>query len=107
MLRDPTARWAGLKSIFSIDGMGKLDEPEALFRESLHARRRVLGADHIKTAISMTNLGKVLVDQGKAQEAEPLFRGALEIFSKQFPEGHFRTTETTGYLDACLSELKE
>lgn len=60
----------------------KLDEAEALCREVLATRTRVLAPQHPDTLGSMLNLGNVLVTRGKAEEAEPLFCTALEGYER-------------------------
>lgn len=45
---------------------------------TLEIQRRVLGADHPETIISVANLGTVFGNWGKYSDAEPLLRGAYE-----------------------------
>jgi hypothetical protein len=56
---------------------GKLGEAEPLLRETLEARRTILGAQHPRTLTSMSNLAALLHAQGKLVESEALYREAL------------------------------
>ena len=47
-------------------------------REALERTRRVLGDDHPETLIAVNNLGSLLQEQGKLDEAEAYYREALE-----------------------------
>ncbi len=58
----------------ALEGQGKAAEAEALHRQALAAKRRVLGDEHPNTLVSINRLGAVLLQQGKAIEAEPLLR---------------------------------
>ncbi len=51
---------------------GKLEEAEPYFREALAAQRRKLGDEHSDTQISINNLGRLLKELGKLEEAEIL-----------------------------------
>ena len=49
---------------------GRLEEAEALHRQTLETRRRVLGDDHPDMLRSMYNLANVYDSQGRYEEAE-------------------------------------
>ena len=40
-------------------------------------KRRILGDEHPETLLSINNMAKMLHEQGRMTEAEPLFREAL------------------------------
>ena len=48
-----------------------------LYREGLAMRRRLLGAEHPEVAMSLANLGCVLLDLGRYDEAERLIQQLL------------------------------
>jgi tetratricopeptide (TPR) repeat protein len=58
--------------------LGQDAEAEALMREALANKRRLLGADHPSTLISLSNLAVFLIQHGKAAEAEPMCLESLE-----------------------------
>lgn len=51
---------------------GKLDEAEAVLRQTLRTLEERLGVDHPDVAIPMSLLGQVLMERGRAKEALPL-----------------------------------
>jgi len=68
----------------------RLEEAEALGKETLNAQHRVK-ADPYGTARTQLSLGRVLVENGKPDEAEPLLQESLKFFrgdvsSKSRPE---------------------
>ena len=74
---------------------------ELLLRKALARRQRENGARHPETAIAMTNLGNVLLPQGKLLEAERLQRVALPILEAALGQDHPRT----GIVCANLAEV--
>jgi tetratricopeptide (TPR) repeat protein len=81
-----------------LDTQGKYDEAEPLYQQSLAINRKVraihlaasscnhsckvLGEEHPHVATSLYNLAGLLKDQGKYDEAEPLYRRSLAIRRK-------------------------
>ena len=68
--------------------VGRLDDAEALFEESLAMRRRILPQDHPHLAGSLNNLGLIEEERGRQQEAALLFKEALELAAAKAPQGH-------------------
>lgn len=60
-----------------LQGLGKLDQAEAMFREAADLQRKVLGPDDPGTLTSLNNLALSLQMQGRAAEAEPYLRDVL------------------------------
>ena len=58
---------------------GKLEVAEALYREVLASRQRVLGPDHPSTLNSKNNLANCLDDQGKLQSSKVQVTPMLSI----------------------------
>jgi Tfp pilus assembly protein PilF len=56
-----------------LSSQGKYEEAEAMERQALEAREKVLGRDHPDTLTSVSNLGLVLSHQGKYDEAESIY----------------------------------
>ena len=48
-----------------------------MYRQALRDREKVQGPEHPDTITSVNNLGLVLSDQGKYEEAEAMYRRAL------------------------------
>jgi len=63
---------------------GKLDEAEALAKETLAVRLRVMPEGHEGTGRTLLYLGKVLVEKGKLDEAEPRLKEALALFRQYY-----------------------
>jgi len=72
---------AGTKNDIAITlhRLGDYRGAEALYREALTSARQTLGPDHPSLATNLTNLGKVLMDQGLFLEAEPYLLRAVEL----------------------------
>ena len=85
------------------DARGRHSEAEALLRQVLARRRRVLGTEHPRVLGAMNDLGLMLSHQGKHVEAEPLLRECLEIRKAALPEGDWRTADTMSVLGVSLA----
>lgn len=78
-------------------------EAETLFRQTLAARRRLLGDRHPDTLDSMHYLGDVLHRQGKAEEAETLNRQTFALKRRVFGDEHLSTLKTMNNLGVVLT----
>ena len=83
---------------------GAAREAEALCREALALRGRVLPDSHPMVAGVLQVLGLSLVDQGRAGEAEPLLRESLELRRRALPAGHWLIASSEGILGDCLAK---
>ena len=72
-----------------LHGLGRWIEAEELYRSSLDAVERIYGADHPAIADHMTNLGKVLIDQGRFRDAQPVLDRAVELTRAHREPTHF------------------
>ena len=70
--------------------------------EMLAKQRETLGATHPDTLQSMNNLARLLQDQGKLSEAEPLFRDALRLRRETLGETHPDTLQSMTNLARLL-----
>jgi serine/threonine protein kinase/uncharacterized protein HemY len=57
---------------------------EKMTRESIALHRKYRGDHHPQTGRALSQLGSLLADQGKLDEAEPLLRESLAIFERNF-----------------------
>jgi len=57
--------------------IGQYTNAEAMFRQALALRMKVLGNEHPDVASSLNDVANALREQGRFPEAEPLFRAAL------------------------------
>jgi tetratricopeptide (TPR) repeat protein len=87
-----------LKSINNLGlvlhNQGKYGEAEAMYRQALEARQRILGCEHPHTLDSVSDVnefGNVLSKQGKYEEAEAMYRWAAEGCEKVFGCEHLDT----------------
>lgn len=62
-----------------LDGLGRYDESEAIYRRALVVFEESFGPVHYEVAQTLHNLGAVLVATGNYQEAEENYRRALAI----------------------------
>jgi tetratricopeptide (TPR) repeat protein len=62
-----------------LDGLGRYDESEAIYRRALAVFEKFFGPVHYEVAATLHNLGVVLVAQGNHKEAEENYRRALAI----------------------------
>ena len=67
---------------------GNLEEAEQLGVQVLDMRKKVLGAEHPDTLISMANLAKTYFDQGNLKKAEQLEVQVLDMRKKVLETGH-------------------
>lgn len=71
--------------------LGMLQFAEGPQRAALETRRTALGADHVDTLDSMTQMGTLLRAQGKLADAEPYFVDALKGLRQTAGEDDART----------------
>jgi tetratricopeptide (TPR) repeat protein len=71
-----------------LDGQGKYDEAEALYRRALAGFERTLGPDHDEVAVSCNNLAALHHARGDCVEAERPYRRALAIKETRFGLDH-------------------
>lgn len=62
-----------------LDGLGRYDESETIYRRALAVFEKSLGPVHYEVAATLHNLGAVLVAQENYKEAEEHYRRALAI----------------------------
>ena len=90
--------------------MGQYDAALPLMRSALATRRRVLGEDHPDTLQSISDMGSLLVSQGKPGDAESYVREALERRRRVLGEEHpdtVRSIEDMGSLLEHQGKLGE
>src|SRR5207244_4272003 len=80
------------------EGLEKLNEALAIFRNAL-------GADHPDTASSYNNLAACLQDLGQPARALPLHERALAIRRKARGEDHPDTAQSYNNVGSCLEAL--
>lgn len=102
--RHPTT----LKTLFNLAvlsaGKGANDEAESLYGELLSAQR-LMRSPLGEVASTLASLGKLLVDSGKPDRAEPHLREALELRIRLLPRGHWQIANVQSLLGAALTEL--
>lgn len=67
----------------SFRSRGKYDKAEAMYRQALELREKVLDGDHSDILDSMNNLGSLLGNQGKYDEAERMQRERQERITRR------------------------
>ena len=65
---------------------GKWNEAEQLEVEVLNMRKKLLGAEHPDTLLSMENLARIYANKGNLKEAEQLEIEVLDMKKKLFAE---------------------
>ena len=81
-------------------------EAEPFYREALSIRRRTLGQDHPNLAYPLLGLARVLMDQGKVEEAQKLLVECLDIRRSLPPAAGLRLAQTESAFGRCLT-MKE
>jgi eukaryotic-like serine/threonine-protein kinase len=85
---------------------GRLDEAQAAFAEALPRFERTYGPEHPDTVHSVYAYGVLRFKQHAYAEAERLFRQALAIQVKLFPDDHTNIADTRVDLGKTLTELR-
>jgi tetratricopeptide (TPR) repeat protein len=83
---------------------GRLHQAAMCFEESLALRQRGLGADHIDTLASKSNLAGVLRLQGQLDEAQFLEEGVIEARERLLGPEHLDTLAARANLAATLAQ---
>ena len=82
--------------------LGKYQDGEELYRQTLELQTRVLGAEHPDTLRSMNGLANTLVRQGKYGEAEALYRQTFELRTRVLGAEHPDTLSSMNNLANTL-----
>ena len=90
--------------IFVMGEFGDWKSAEKLAINVVNMRKKLLGAKHSKTLISMGNLASIYRDQGRYNEAEQLEVQVLDIRKKLFGEGHPDTLRSMGNLSSTYCD---
>lgn len=80
----------------------RLDEAEALYKESLELSRKVYGETHPNVAIAVDNLAIHYDGIGEYDLAEPLYRQALEMLREVYGPDHPEVAQTMGNVAGFL-----
>jgi len=91
----------------SFEIVGKYREAEAMHRQALQLREKVLGEEHPSTFGSMGNLVNVLNSQGKYKEAEAMHRQTLQLREKVLGKEHPSTLSSMNNLALVLRSYEE
>src|SRR5690625_7206045 len=68
--------------------MGHLEEAAEYFEEALRLRRKVIGENHINTAISKFSYADLYLKSGQPEKALTLLEEALQVFKEDLPPDH-------------------
>jgi serine/threonine protein kinase/Tfp pilus assembly protein PilF len=80
------------------------DKSAALLTEALEMRRRLLGNEDAKVAVTLVELARTYRDRARGDDAEPLLREALAIRRKVHGNGHRETAVSLSDLGHLLRE---
>jgi tetratricopeptide (TPR) repeat protein len=83
---------------------GRMEEAEAVGRQALELKRKLLGNNHASTAEALEVLALGLKDEGKLVEAEVFYREALATYLKLLGKDHHLVGRALRGLGATLSE---
>jgi tetratricopeptide (TPR) repeat protein len=83
--------------------LGKYDEAERMYRETLNCNRKTLSDEHLSTLYSMNNLALVLNKQGKYDEAKIMHEQVLTLETKVFGIEHPSTLDSMNNLALVLN----
>ncbi len=88
-------------------GRGELAAAEGSYRRALAMASELEGATHPSRAFAQVELGRLLVEVGRADEAEPLLRAAHEIYLSTLGVHHARSARAAIWLGAALAARGE
>jgi tetratricopeptide (TPR) repeat protein len=86
-----------------LDGLGRYDESETIYRRALAVFEESFGPVHYEVAATLHNLAAVLCARGYLDEAEQLYRRALAIKEKLLAVGSADAALTRNNLGALLN----
>ncbi len=96
------AKWEGMnREVIALMHGGKTGEALALARELYGYSRKAYGRKHERTANAINNLGFILTQEGKFDEAESCLLAGLEISEKLFG----KSSREVALVNANLSRL--
>jgi tetratricopeptide (TPR) repeat protein len=84
--------------------LGKNEEAEPHFVESLKILRRIRGNEHPRTLISIGHMGELLMNQGKYDEAQVYLAEALETQRRVLGNEHPGTLQSISNMGSVLSD---
>jgi tetratricopeptide (TPR) repeat protein/transcriptional regulator with XRE-family HTH domain len=87
-LRSPEAAHLLNQLAYYLREQARYLEAEAFYKRALMIREHILGMDHLDTAQSYYNLGRLFFDQGKHAPAEEHYRCSLEIRERLLGSEH-------------------
>jgi CHAT domain-containing protein len=88
---------SAINAAVSLSDQGQFAEAEALFRQALALRRKLLGEEHPETAAAYQNLAFNLSAQGKYETAETIWRAAARSFEAARLRVSFAGLERAAY----------
>ena len=86
---------------------GRYSDAEPLYDQALSITRRVLGTDHLDTAVSLNNLAGLYYEQGRYAKTAPLYMEAVEIMERVVGAEHPNTKMMRGNYEVLLAEMEE
>jgi tetratricopeptide (TPR) repeat protein len=101
---DPRTLFAHISLGDNLAVLGRLQESERVFRETIDLARRHLGPQHRTTLMAVSTAGLHLVGAGKPHEAERLVREPLEISRHSLPEADPTTADLARVLGNALKD---
>lgn len=84
--------------------LGNYTEAGRYFSDALAMRRRLHGDSHATVGMSLANLGRLRMLEGRLEDAEPFALEALAICTEQLPAGHPALLAAQMAAGAVLSE---
>ncbi len=101
---EPTALEARLLNNIGLNqhGLGDLEAAEASFREAIDLQHRLVGDDHPNHAFHLSNLARLIQEQGRTEEAERHYRHALALRERHLPADHPNISDTVIWLGSLL-----
>jgi tetratricopeptide (TPR) repeat protein len=73
---------------YAVMKSGQLVEAEALFREALALDEQIYGAGHLKTLVSLNNVGYVVSQQKRFDEAAKVLEQVVAVRREKLEPGH-------------------
>ena len=88
-----------------LDGLGRYDEAEAIYRGALDRFEELFGSEHLEIAVNLSNLAAVRWARGDAAGAEELYRRAAVMKGRLLGVSHPETALTLHNYASMLADL--
>jgi tetratricopeptide (TPR) repeat protein len=77
-----------------------------MYMRSLNINEKALGPEHPDVAMSLNNLAYIYQQQGRCEEAEPLYARAVSMYEKVLGPNHPKSLIIRGNYNGLLEKMR-